>query len=186
MPRQTSRRPERDDLTGEHALTDIGQLILLVLFAGAWIADTFFLRITTGLNALIPLWVRVPIGAVLLALAAYLGTSSHRIIFGTTRDKPHVLRTGVFSKVRHPMYCIWVSEAPNTSNFIRADHIHPESWEGSVDYAKQFVAWDRHEGTSNYLFVDGHAESLKFEHTYDWPHSCYWFPESAPKWPSDE
>lgn len=104
MPRQTSRRPERDDLTGEHALTDIGQLILLVLFAGAWIADTFFLRITTGLNALIPLWVRVPIGAVLLALAAYLGTSSYRIIFGTTRDKPHVVRTGVFSKVRHPMY----------------------------------------------------------------------------------
>lgn len=90
------------------------------------------------------------------------------------------------NKVRHPMYCIWVSEAPNTSNFIRADHIHPESWEGSVDYAKQFVAWDRHKGTSNYLFVDGHAESVRFEHTYEWPGTCYWFPESAPKWPSDE
>ena len=90
------------------------------------------------------------------------------------------------NKLRRPMYCIWISEAPNTSNFIQADHIHPESWEGSVQYAKQFVAWDRHKSTSNYLFVDGHVENLKFAQTYSWPETCYWFPESAPKWPPDE
>jgi len=101
--RQTTRQ-ERNDLTGEHALTDIGQLVLLSLFAGAWIADSFFLHATTFLNASIPLAIRVPIGAVLLALAGYLAASSHRTIFGTTRDEPHVVRTGVFSIVRHPMY----------------------------------------------------------------------------------
>ena len=81
------------------------------------------------------------------------------------------------------MFCIWISEAPDTESFDLADHIHPESWEGSVEYAKQFVAWDRHKKTSNYLFADGHAEGLAFEQTYQWPYTCYWYPEAAPKWP---
>ncbi len=87
--------------------------------------------------------------------------------------------------VRGTQYCIWIAEAPDKDSFNLADHIHPESWEGSVDYARQFVAWDRHKGTSNYLFVDGHAENLDIEHTYQWPGACYWYPESAPHWPKD-
>jgi prepilin-type processing-associated H-X9-DG protein/prepilin-type N-terminal cleavage/methylation domain-containing protein len=87
--------------------------------------------------------------------------------------------------IRRPMYCIWISEAPDTENFQLADHIHPESWEGSVEYAKKFIAWDRHMGKSNYLFVDGHVENLKFEETYDWPSRCYWYPESVPTWPAN-
>ncbi len=88
-------------------------------------------------------------------------------------------------EIKRPMYCIWISEAPDTERFDLADHIHPEQWEGSVEYAKQFIAWNKHNGTSNYLFVDGHAENLKFEQTYDWPNSCYWYPEAAPKWPEN-
>ncbi len=87
--------------------------------------------------------------------------------------------------VKHPQSTIWISEAPDTDNFNLADHIHPETWEGSVDYAKEFVAWDRHHNTSNYLFVDGHTESLAIEETYQWPGDCLWFPENAPAWPSD-
>lgn len=87
--------------------------------------------------------------------------------------------------IRKPMYCVWISEAPDTSNFYQADHIHPESWEGSTEYAKKFIAWDRHLGKSNYLFVDSHAEMLEFEDTYRWPDRCYWYPESAPKWPEN-
>jgi len=89
------------------------------------------------------------------------------------------------NNIRKSMYCIWVSEAPDTPSFILADHIHPELWEGSTKYAKEFVAWDRHKGTSNYLFADGHAANLKFEQTYEWPNTCYWYPESAPKWPDN-
>ncbi len=88
-------------------------------------------------------------------------------------------------KICKPMYCIWISEAPDTENFQSADHIHPESWEGSVEYAKTFIAFDRHMGKSNYLFADGHVETLKFEDTYEWPVRCYWYPESAPKWPAN-
>jgi prepilin-type N-terminal cleavage/methylation domain-containing protein/prepilin-type processing-associated H-X9-DG protein len=89
------------------------------------------------------------------------------------------------NQVHRPMYCIWISEAPDTASFELADHIHPEVWEGSLDYARQFVAWDRHKGVSTYLFVDGHAEQLEFEHTYSWPDACYWYPEAAPKWPEN-
>jgi prepilin-type processing-associated H-X9-DG protein/prepilin-type N-terminal cleavage/methylation domain-containing protein len=89
------------------------------------------------------------------------------------------------NRIRRPMYCIWISEAPDTENFDRADHIHPEMWEGSVDYAKQFIAYDRHTGTSNYLFADGHVDNLKIEQTYQWPGACYWYPEAAPRWPED-
>jgi len=94
----------REDLTGEHALTDIGQLVLALLFAGTWIADSFFLHVTTFLNGTIHPAIRIPIAAVLLGVSGYLGWSSHRIIFGETRREPHVVRAGVFSVVRHPMY----------------------------------------------------------------------------------
>jgi len=87
--------------------------------------------------------------------------------------------------IRRPKYCVWISEAPETEDFQLADHIHPETWEGSVEYAKTFIAWDRHLGKSNYLFADGHVETLQFEHTYKWPVRCYWYPESAPTWPAN-
>lgn len=84
--------------------------------------------------------------------------------------------------IRQPGYCIYVSEAP--SSWTKYDHVHPETW-GSLDQAKGQVAWDCHEGTSNYLFVDGHAESLKIEQTWSWPGQCYWYPGYAPGWPPD-
>ncbi len=103
---QGSRRrwEGREDLTREHAFTDIGQLVLALLFAGTWIADSFFLHITTFLNGTIHPAIRFPIAAVLLGVSGYLAWSSHRIIFGETRREPHVVRNGVFSVVRHPMY----------------------------------------------------------------------------------
>ncbi len=101
---ERSHRKGRHHLTGEHVITDIGQLILAVLFAGAWIADSFFLVLSISLNAYVPLAVRIPVGAVLLVLAAFMAQASHRAIFGETHKEPHVVRNGVFAVVRHPMY----------------------------------------------------------------------------------
>jgi len=101
------------------------------------------------------------------------------------RYGPQVNRYNNVNNIRRSSCCIWISEAPDTPAFLGADHIHPELWEGSVDYAKKFVAWDRHKATSNYLFADGHVENLMFEATYEWPSTCYWYPESAPKWPEE-
>jgi len=102
--RSTRRPEEREDLAGEHALADIGQLVLALLFTGAWVADSFFLHVATFLNAAIHPAIRIPIAAVLLGLSGYTAWSSHRIIFGEAHREPHVVRHGVFSVVRHPMY----------------------------------------------------------------------------------
>ena len=40
----------RSDLTGEHVFSDIGQLILLVIFLTVWIADSFVFKYSTFLT----------------------------------------------------------------------------------------------------------------------------------------
>jgi hypothetical protein len=42
---QKKAHHQRDDLAGEHAVGDAGQLVLACLFAATWIADTFFFQI---------------------------------------------------------------------------------------------------------------------------------------------
>lgn len=101
------------------------------------------------------------------------------------RYGPNTNRYNNVNNIRRPMHCIWISEAPDSESFRLADHIHPDLWEGSIEYARQSIAWDRHKGMSHYLFADGHAEGLPFERTYTWPGDCYWYPEAAPKWPEN-
>jgi len=95
---------ERDDLSGEHAAGDAGQIVLACLFAATWIADTFFFERSTFLNRYVPLGARIPLGIVLLFLSGYLAKTGLSIVFGEQRDKPGVIRKGVFSVVRHPIY----------------------------------------------------------------------------------
>jgi len=102
-------------------------------------------------------------------------------------DSGCLRHNGIYNTVtaiRKPQYCIYVAESP--SSWTSEDHLHPESWFYSIDLAKGQIAWDRHLEKSNYLFVDGHSETLKIEQTYSWPGDCFWFPESAPSWPPDD
>ena len=96
-------RQGRDDLVGEHPWGDAGQLLLAVLFFLVWIGDQI-LGYTVFLNRVVPLLVRIPVAAVFLLFAGYLATVSMRIVFGETRQTPHVIRKSVFAVVRHPMY----------------------------------------------------------------------------------
>jgi protein-S-isoprenylcysteine O-methyltransferase Ste14 len=95
---------KRDDLTGEHAFGDAGQIILACLFVGVWIADTFFRQYTTFLNRYIPLGARIPLGVLLFILSAYLARTGLASVFGERREEPAVIRKGVFGVVRHPVY----------------------------------------------------------------------------------
>jgi protein-S-isoprenylcysteine O-methyltransferase Ste14 len=97
-------KDKRDDLTGEHAFGDTGQILLACLFMGVWIADTFFLQYTTFPIRYIPLRARIPLGVLLLILSVYLAKTGLAIVFGERREKPVVIRKGVFSIVRHPVY----------------------------------------------------------------------------------
>ncbi len=95
--------PLRTDLTGEHALTDVGRLVLAALFFAGWIANLFFRQLTMFANHVVPIVVRVPTGALLLVLAAFLALGSHRIIFEETRETAR-RATRCLRGVRHPMY----------------------------------------------------------------------------------
>ena len=101
---QMKTQHQRDDLTGEHAVGDAGQIVLACLFAAIWIADTFFFRFTTSLNQYVPIGARIPPGVVLLILSGYLAKTSLFIVFGEEREKPGVIRKSVFGVVRHPVY----------------------------------------------------------------------------------
>lgn len=97
-------RKHRDDLIGEYKFGDAGQLILACLFFIIWTADSFFFKYTTYLNQSAPLAVRLPVGIVLLILSAYLARTGMNIVFGEKREKPAVIKKGVFGYVRHPVY----------------------------------------------------------------------------------
>jgi protein-S-isoprenylcysteine O-methyltransferase Ste14 len=95
---------EREDITGEHPLGDAGQMVLLVVFLAVWVADSFFLKYSTFLTMYVSPYVRIPLAVIILVLSAYLARSGLRIVFGERRETPEVIRKGVFSLVRHPIY----------------------------------------------------------------------------------
>ena len=101
---QRNAQQQRDDLTGEHAVGDAGQVVLACLFAATWITDTFFFQYSTFLNQYVPLVARIPFGVILLVLSGYLARTGMSIVFGEKRKKPGVIRKSVFSVVRHPVY----------------------------------------------------------------------------------
>lgn len=94
----------RDDLVGEHPWGDAVQVVLLVTFLAVWIVDSFFLGYTTFPTAHLPLPARIVLSLAVLATATYLARSGLRTVFGPVREKPEVIRDGVFGLVRHPIY----------------------------------------------------------------------------------
>jgi len=101
---QMKAQKQRNDLAGEHALGDTGQIVLGCLFAVIWIADTFFVKSTTFLNQHVPLSARIPAGIILLVLSGYLAKTGLSIVFGEGRETPGVIRKSVYNIVRHPIY----------------------------------------------------------------------------------
>ena len=95
---------EREDLAGEHSLGDAGQLVFALLFFGVWIVDAVVLDYTTQLNGVVPLLIRMPIAVIVLCMAGYCAWSGLRTVFGEVRETPSVIRKGVFSWSRHPIY----------------------------------------------------------------------------------
>ena len=104
MGHHHSQGKHREDLTGEHAVGDAGQLIIAILFLAIWVADSFFLKYTTFLNACIPDAVQLPIGFIVLIIAGYLAYTGLKIVFSEVREQPHVIRKSVFGVLRHPIY----------------------------------------------------------------------------------
>ena len=102
--RPDGRSQIRQNLAGEHAFTDIGQLVLLVIFLAAWITDSFLFHYSVFVARYIPVYVRLPVGIIVLIFSALLALSAHKAVFGEAVKKPNVITDKVFSLVRHPMY----------------------------------------------------------------------------------
>lgn len=94
----------RGDLTGEHAFSDMGQLIFLVVFLVVWIADSFVFKYSTFLTQYVSNYIRVPIALIVLIISGLLAWTGLKIVFRETREEPQVITSGVFSIVRHPIY----------------------------------------------------------------------------------
>ena len=100
----TKKHTEHPHLTGEHRWGDTGQLILLFLFLVIWIADSFIFHYSTFLLEVVPDYIRVAIAGLILLAGWYMARRGIKAVFGTTREKPEVISTGVFRIVRHPIY----------------------------------------------------------------------------------
>lgn len=94
----------REDLCEEHPRGDLGQIIFAVVFAAVWGLDSFVLKLTTLAASYVPLYVRLPVAAALLGISLYLTVKGHGAVFGEVRMPPSVIRDGVFSWTRHPLY----------------------------------------------------------------------------------
>jgi prepilin-type processing-associated H-X9-DG protein/prepilin-type N-terminal cleavage/methylation domain-containing protein len=72
-----------------------------------------------------------------------------------------------YNKLRsfpHPSSTVFLLEIAEEGDFAGADHIHPNTWfqnQNTVNAgATEQIAHRRHAGKGNYVFMDGHAESL--------------------------
>jgi len=100
----TKKHGSHPHLTGEHKFGDAGQLILFILFLGIWITDSFVFHYSTFLNGRIPDTVRLALAGGVLIAGWYLARQGMKLVFGTRREAPEVISSGVFRLVRHPIY----------------------------------------------------------------------------------
>ena len=98
----TARFMKLKEKNGEHPFGDAGQLILLGLFAALWVADAFFLHLSSFLTAHVPLLFRLAVATPILAVALYLVRAAH-VVLHHERYR-YVVKSGVFRYTRHPMY----------------------------------------------------------------------------------
>lgn len=100
----TKKHSKHPNLTGEHRWGDAGQLILLVIFLGIWITDSFIFHYSTFLLETVPDFIRVGLATLVLLSGWYLARRGMKAVFGTKREQPEVINTGVYRIVRHPIY----------------------------------------------------------------------------------
>ena len=106
MKKEHKRRDfeKRNDIAGEYRWGDLGQLILAMFFIIGMCLDVFFLKIQAGIFEMMPIYVQLIIAIPLFIIGIYLVRSGLNTVFGEKREKLEVIRSGVFSLVRHPVY----------------------------------------------------------------------------------
>lgn len=94
----------RTDLAGEYRWGDAGQLLLLIIFIIGMIIDVFFIKISNSWQDTVPWYFRIAVFIPLLVVAGYFAQRAHKLVFEEERKELMVIKTGVFARIRHPMY----------------------------------------------------------------------------------
>jgi protein-S-isoprenylcysteine O-methyltransferase Ste14 len=99
-----SHSHKHHNLPGEHAITDIGQLILFVIFVLVMILDIFTFKFSNKIIGTLSEVFTFPLFLLFFLPGGYFIFISHRIIFRETDKEVGIVTNGVFNIVRHPMY----------------------------------------------------------------------------------
>ena len=95
---------DKAGLGSEFPHCDSLQLGMIILFFVVWGLDSFVFDYSTVLTGLVPLPLRLFLAVLPLSVGVYFGAKSHEVIFGEERHRPVLIDSGVYSRVRHPMY----------------------------------------------------------------------------------
>jgi protein-S-isoprenylcysteine O-methyltransferase Ste14 len=71
---------------------------------GLWITDSFVFHYSTSLLEGISIYIRFFLAVPVLITGWILARGGMKAVFGTAREQPGVISTGVFRYVRHPIY----------------------------------------------------------------------------------
>jgi protein-S-isoprenylcysteine O-methyltransferase Ste14 len=94
----------RNQFGEEYPHSDQIQIALLLLFLAVWAVDSFLLKASTQPAEFVPLALRIPIAGALIYLGLLFVKRSHDLVIDEEYDEPTLVDTGVYSRVRHPMY----------------------------------------------------------------------------------
>lgn len=94
----------RPDLAGEHPLGDTYQLIGMLLFTAAVLIDLVWVGLASRLHSFMNLYIRLPLGLVVVAFGGWLALYGIKIVFSDYTEEPRMITRHMFSIVRHPVY----------------------------------------------------------------------------------
>ena len=94
----------RNQFGEEYPHSDKIQIALLLLFLTVWVLDSFLLKASTQPAEFVPISLRLPIAGVLMFVGFLFVKRSHDLVIDEEYDEPTLVDTGVYSRVRHPMY----------------------------------------------------------------------------------
>ena len=101
--------PGRKGLGAEHPLSDRVQIVFVIVYLAVWGLDSFVFRFSTVLSGVFPVFIRLilaALGIVLFIVGVYVVRESENLIFDRADGKPKLVTTGIYRRVRHPLYLV--------------------------------------------------------------------------------
>ena len=93
-----SHSQKHHNLAGEHTVTDIGQLILFIIFVAVIILDLFVLKFSSNIIGILSRVIAIPLFLLFFITGSYSIFISHKIIFGKTGKETGVVKVVCLTK----------------------------------------------------------------------------------------